>query len=100
MGGGTLTGDVFIGYGGSYINIFEMPKDRRFYLLNESRAEITRFPLEGRNVFSKLLTLSSLEDRKKFTAHDPRAWRYLTEEIVAVDEDKLSKEDLMRYRKR
>ena len=100
MGGGIVIGDVFIGYQGSYRNIFDFPKDKRYYLLNESRAEITRSPLEGRNVFLKLLTLSSSEDRKKFTAHDPRAWRYLTEEIVAVDEDKLSKEDLMRYRKR
>jgi len=100
MGGGIGTGDVFIGYRGSYISVFDFPKDKRYYLLNESRAEITNISAKGKDIFSKLLTLSSSEDRKKFTAHDPKAWHYLTEEIVAVDENKLSKEDLKRYGKR
>lgn len=100
MGGGIVIDDVFIGFRGSYVNVFEIPKDKRYYLLNESRGEITGSPVEGRNVSSKLLELSTPEDRKKFIAHDPKVWHYLSEEIMAVDESKMSKENLMGYRKR
>ena len=99
MGGGRVIGDLYINYQGRYANVFEFPKDKMYYLLNESRAEITG-PALGRNVFSGLLKLSASEDRKKFSIHNPKAWCYLTEEVKAVDKNEMSKENLMRYRKR
>ncbi len=99
MGGGTGTGPIYIHYRGEPKDLFAFPKGNMYYLINASRGEITD-PIRGKDIFSKLIELSRSVSEGEFSARDPEAWDYLSQYILAVDKDKMLREDLEGFIKR
>ncbi len=79
---------ILIQYNGEYKNVLELPKEDSFYLVNDTRHEITRASILGKDLSVNLVEL--LKSRK---------WNNVNHEIKAIEINNFLNDHLTRYRK-